>query len=81
MRNGGDKRGSSADRARRKQWLLDAYGDGNTVPCWHCGDRLTKAALEADRVIPGGSYARHNILPSCGPCNKRRGTKPLAMAA
>lgn len=72
MRHGGDKRGSSADRARRKQWLLDAFGNGLTVRCTHCNKTLDKAKLEADRIIPGGSYARPNIQPSCGPCNKQR---------
>jgi hypothetical protein len=77
MRNGGDRRGSTADRRRRKQWLLDAYGNGTTVRCTHCPTLLTVTTLEADRIIPGGSYERANILPSCGPCNKKRGNKPL----
>ena len=76
-RNGGDKRGSSADRRRRKAWLMDAYGDGRSAPCYHCGARLDVSTCEADRIIPGGSYGHHNIVPSCGPCNKKRGTQPL----
>lgn len=78
MRNGGDRRGSSADRRARKQWLLAAYGDGAQAPCYHCGTPLTATSCEADRIIPGGSYGHNNILPSCGPCNKKRGNKPLA---
>ena len=74
-RNGGDKRGSSTDRYNRKTWLLEAWGNGETAPCTHCGARLTRDQLEADRIIPGGPYARTNIQPSCGPCNKARGNK------
>jgi hypothetical protein len=81
MRAGGDRRGSSKDRARRKQWLLDAFGDGSSVRCIHCSTSLDRTNVEADRIIPGGPYARHNIVPSCSPCNKKRGTKPLSRAA
>ena len=73
-RNGGDKRGSAKDRRARKQWLLDAYGNGSTVPCVHCNNSLDFGTVEQDRIIPGGSYARTNIQPSCSRCNKLRGT-------
>jgi hypothetical protein len=79
-RQGTDRRGSNKDRARRKQWLLDAFGNGVTVRCVHgfpgCVGKLTYASVEADRIIPGGTYARTNIQPSCGPCNRRRSNRP-----
>lgn len=76
-RNGGDKRGSSHDRARRKVWMLAFYGNHETAPCTHCGKDLTYTELEADRIIPGGSYARTNVQPSCRSCNIRRGNSPV----
>lgn len=77
MRNGGDKRGKAADRRRRKLWLLAYFGDCEHAPCTHCGKPLSFATIEADRIIPGGSYARVNIQPSCRPCNIRRGNSPI----
>lgn len=75
---GDDKRGSFIDRARRKTWLLTTPafgGDGVTVPCVHCQTRVTRDELHADRIIPGGSYRRDNVQPSCPGCNIRRGNK------
>ena len=77
MRNGGDKRGKAADRRRRKQWMLAKFGDGTRCDCVHCGKGLEFKTIEADRIIPGGSYARVNIQPSCRPCNIRRGNSPI----
>lgn len=75
-RNGGDKRGKAADRRRRKLWLLAYFGDCTHAPCTHCGIELDFRTIESDRIIPGGSYARSNIQPSCRPCNIRRGDSP-----
>jgi hypothetical protein len=77
-RNGGDKRGSAHDRRRRKAWLLYMYGDGTHADCVHCGVQLDATTVEQDRIIPGGSYARNNIQPSCGPCNILRGDRTMA---
>lgn len=78
-RNGGDKRGSSQDRRRRKIWLLRRFGDGETVQCaLGCGRTLTIHTVEADRIIPGGSYAHGNIRPACRQCNAVRGNTPDA---
>jgi len=76
-RNGGDKRGKAADRRRRKVWMLAYYGNGTTAPCTHCGCELDVQTIEQDRIIPGGSYARSNIQPSCRSCNVRRGDSPI----
>lgn len=84
--NGGD-RGNSYDRRNRKLWLLGAIadtrlgfapfgGDGEKVPCVHCGKILTESTVESDRILPGsmgGRYTRDNVQPSCRPCNASRG--------
>ena len=72
MRAGGDKRGSASQRRARKYWMLRYFGSGKTAPCSHCGKRLTFRTIEADRIIPGGSYARHNVMPACRDCNLAR---------
>lgn len=84
-RHGGDHRGSAATRRASKSWLLSPDGghdwgtgwlpfggDGTKVPCFWCQAMLTFDTVERDRIIPGGSYARPNLIPSCGPCNKDR---------
>lgn len=72
-RAGGDKRGSSADRRRRREWMLETFGNGVTAPCfWECGREVDESTVEADRIIPGGSYRRDNIVPACRPCNLAR---------
>lgn len=60
--------------------MLRTYGDGLTCDCTHCGLTLTYETVEADRIIPGGSYRRDNVQPSCAPCNKRRHHRPEAFA-
>jgi 5-methylcytosine-specific restriction endonuclease McrA len=77
LRKGHDPRGSSQDRRRRKTWLMAMFGDGDTAPCTHCRRTLTFNTIEVDRIAPGGSYARSNIQPSCGPCNRNRGDSPI----
>lgn len=75
MRAGGDKRGSNADRKARKHWLLSQYGDGITCNCVHCGKPLDFSTVEADRIIPGGSYRHENIQPADRHCNASRSNK------
>jgi 5-methylcytosine-specific restriction endonuclease McrA len=65
-------RGNSYDRRRRKQWLLDTYGDGTRAQCWRCDKWLTLASLTVDRIVFGafgGTYRRDNIRPACLHCN------------
>jgi 5-methylcytosine-specific restriction endonuclease McrA len=57
--------------------MLAMFGDGTTCPCTHCRRELDFKSIEADRIIPGGSYKRSNIQPSCGPCNRLRGDSPI----
>lgn len=71
-RPGGEKRGNSQDRRRRKMWMLAAFGDGEKCPCVHCGMMLSYETVEADRIIPGGSYRRENVQPACRACNLSR---------
>ena len=85
-RAGGDRRGSNADRRRRREWLVspaagtmtyDGWtpfgGNGHEVPCWwKCGRTVTMQTVEADRLVAGGSYRRDNIVPACRPCNLAR---------
>lgn len=52
--------------------MLSTFGDGDTCPCTHCGSALTFHTVEADRIVPGGSYARTNVQPSCRACNLSR---------
>lgn len=69
-------RGSASARRARKVWLLEWFGDGTEAPCYSCAEPLDYEALEVDRIIPGvlgGTYARGNIRPACGPCNRRSG--------
>lgn len=80
-RAGGEKRGSSKDRAARRVWLVSPAagfgGDGTKVPCIFCLCLLTAAELHVDRIEAGGSYRRDNIQPACAPCNQSRGTKTV----
>jgi len=72
----GNARGSAEDRRRRKQWLLDTFGDGQRADCYHCAIVLTFDTITVDRIIPGcqgGTYRRDNIRPSCGFCNSSLG--------
>ena len=71
-RAGEEKRGNSADRRARKVWMLKVWGDGEKCPCVHCGDPLSYETVEADRIVPGGSYRRDNVQPACRRCNLRR---------
>jgi hypothetical protein len=74
--------GSSHDRRRRRQWLVETFGDGLFVACRlrvseKCaGGLLTVDTVTVDRIRPGvdgGTYRRDNIQPACGPCNSVHG--------
>lgn len=77
----GNQRGSAAERRRRRQWLLDVFGDGVTVMCHlevsdYCLMDLDIHTVTVDRVVPaceGGRYVRGNIQPACRPCSDRQG--------
>lgn len=83
-----DRRGSNRNRRASRQWLLDTFGNGVITSCtwcpalvanrehvgpWRIGDQVLEVVLlERDRLEPGGPYARWNLVPACGPCNKAR---------
>jgi hypothetical protein len=75
MRDGGERRGNARDRRARKVWLLATFGDGQSCPCVHCRRPLTYSTVEADRIIPGGSYRRDNVQPACRRCNSQRSNR------
>ncbi|AXQ63233.1 HNH endonuclease [Mycobacterium phage Collard] len=70
-------RGSAAARRRRKQWLLDKFGDGTTCTCSTCPAVLTFDTITVDRYpiagVDGGRYVRGNIRPQCSLCASRQG--------
>lgn len=79
----GNASGNADDRRRRRQWLLDTYGDGVTAQCGLGGVQVAGClvtvdivTLTVDRIVPGcrgGTYARGNIRPACGSCNEKQG--------
>lgn len=75
-------RGNSGDRARRRRWLLEQFGDGTRAACAmacspNCLGTVDERTITVDRwPVPGhagGTYARDNIRPACGPCNYSAG--------
>lgn len=73
MRHGGELRGNSYDRRRRKVWLLKTFGTGRSCLCHWCRKRLRFETLTVDRLVPGeagGRYVRRNIVPACLKCNR-----------
>ena len=81
MRAGGEKRGNSRDRARRKVWMLETF-DTDLGPeqarCHlkvsrNCTPVLDRLSVTADRIDPGGTYAHDNVQPACRPCQNTQG--------
>ena len=81
MRPGGERRGNSRDRARRRAWLLETFDPdlgpdrarchlGLSDVCPGTVDRWT---LTVDRITPGGPYTRDNIQPACSACQNTQG--------
>lgn len=74
-----NSRGSSYDRKARKEYVLSAFGDGNTAKCsFDCGTTLDFSSVTIDRFpvagVDGGKYTRNNIRPACSECNSRHGS-------
>lgn len=77
---GPDLRGNNKARKRRKEWLLETFGDGATCECaFECGTALTLETVTADRYPlsgkEGGRYIRGNIRPACIACNASDGQR------
>jgi len=75
MSNNRAGRSNSTRRRARKTWILNTFGNGNTVFCNWCKKRLTFTTLTIDRYpIPGargGRYREDNIVPACKSCNNK----------
>lgn len=78
----GNARGNAESRRRRRQWLIDTFGDGVTAPCFLasivCTGPVTVDTVSVDRIVPGhlgGTYRRDNIRPACQPCQSHQGGK------
>lgn len=71
-----DSRGNARDRRRRREFLINKFGDGTTCVCSHCPTVLTVETVNTDRITPGwkgGRYTRDNIRPSCADCGSKQG--------
>lgn len=81
MRPGGERRGNTRDRARRRVWLLSTFDPdlGPELARCHlgtsdmCSGTVDARTLTVDRIEPGGSYARDNIQPACRVCQNQQG--------
>lgn len=78
-------RGNSYDRRRRREWIIEQFGERGTcgrvwVRCEHCKTRMLARSRkwQVDRFPlcghAGGRYVRGNIVPACSQCNKGRCT-------
>lgn len=49
--------------------------------CAYCGIELTRNTLTRDHVIPrcAGGPGGDNLVPSCGPCNRAKGSRSLLL--
>jgi hypothetical protein len=71
-------RGSAAGRRARKLYLFATYGNEGIVTCYRCDVPMLPEDCTTDRIVPGcqgGTYARYNIRPACGPCNSETGAR------
>lgn len=81
MRPGGERRGNTHDRARRRIWLLRTFDTDLGPDRARCALRISDAcvgevdgrSLTVDRIVAAGSYAHDNIRPACRPCQNRQG--------
>lgn len=74
----GDGRGNSYQRRARKLYLMATHGVEGIVTCYLCSVPMGLVELTVDRIVPGargGTYARTNIRPACGPCNTDTGNE------
>ena len=79
--------GNVYERRKRKQILLEEFGDGKVCPCIYCGLRIggaRTAPLEQDKILTtaqGGRYRTANLVPACTSCNKQRSDTPFSQIA
>lgn len=80
-RAGGERRGNSYDRKRRREWLLRTFDPdlGEGVARCHlkisdrCHTIVDDKTMSVDRIDPAGTYARTNVRPACVPCQNKQG--------
>lgn len=80
-RSNRNDRGSSYTRRRRREWLVEEFGDGVHVACFLQRSRFCLLVLDVDNVsadrlrlgVDGGSYRRGNIQPACENCQAHQG--------
>lgn len=63
--------------SRRNVYLRDRF------VCQYCGDRFHERDLTLDHVVPRAQRGRtswDNVVASCGPCNRRKGSRTPAQA-
>ena len=73
-----DSRGSSYQRRKRRQAVLDRDGNGTWALCVTCPTPVDMETMRLDRVIPGflgGTYALDNVRPQCERCSEYQGGK------
>ena len=66
----------SKDRRRRKQTLLQRYGN----VCYYCGVTTSKDKLQMDHIIPrskGGNNHISNLVLACSDCNEAKSNEFL----
>ena len=68
------RHGLAVPRGQRAAFVVDetAY----RVLCFHCDEELSPKTFTLDHVLPvalGGDNTVSNFVPSCGPCNQKRG--------
>jgi len=82
VRPGGEKRGNSYDRRRRREWLMKEFDPDlgpNKVRCHlfglseNCRQYLDIHTMTVDRIDPDDGYRRENCRPACMPCQSRQG--------
>lgn len=63
-------------KRKLKKWVLQTYGDGESVPCFLCRKQLNFHTMTLDRIRPGalgGTYCQKNVRPACRKCNMALG--------
>jgi len=71
-----DARGSSYQRRKRRQAVLDRDGNGAWALCITCPTAVDMETMRLDRILPGflgGTYALDNVRPQCERCSERQG--------
>lgn len=64
---------AKARELRSSQWWKNQVGRGI---CHHCGQRFEPRELTMDHLVPiarGGTSRKNNLVPSCKPCNTKKG--------